>query len=279
MDHAHTRHSKGYNSTGAGGVVCARHGLVRKNGLGDLQKGEKYVLSYDISLSVLTFSYVRYANMDFIVWYSLLGAIISTLVLSYDIVCQWSRNLVKRHSQLPDAMRLPANILSSILYFIPKFHIYGHGEKCQYIFSFNWQKWTARTNGEEPERWWAHINPISMSTKEMSPGGRHNVIDDHTASWNFRKIVNLGAWFLLTIIFISLYYLPGNTLSKLLKTAVIAQAKHKALFEKLNATFNPEVVKKWDDMVAAWNEDTSKPCPYEETENGWSYFTLLCRLF
>lgn len=41
VDHANTRFSRGYKSTGVGGVVCARHGLVRKNGLGDLQKGER----------------------------------------------------------------------------------------------------------------------------------------------------------------------------------------------------------------------------------------------
>lgn len=44
VDHANTKYSQGYRSTGAGAVVCGRHGLVRKNGLGDLQKGERCVL-------------------------------------------------------------------------------------------------------------------------------------------------------------------------------------------------------------------------------------------
>jgi hypothetical protein len=43
MDLANSKFSSGYNATGVGGVFCARHGLVRKNGLGNLQKGEKYV--------------------------------------------------------------------------------------------------------------------------------------------------------------------------------------------------------------------------------------------
>jgi hypothetical protein len=43
VDHANKKRSANYNATGVGGVVCARHTLVRKNGLGDLQKGERYV--------------------------------------------------------------------------------------------------------------------------------------------------------------------------------------------------------------------------------------------
>ena len=42
VDHANTRFSQGYAATGVGGVVCARHGLVRKNGMGNLQKGERF---------------------------------------------------------------------------------------------------------------------------------------------------------------------------------------------------------------------------------------------
>jgi Kyakuja-Dileera-Zisupton transposase len=44
VDHANTKFSKGYKATGVGGAICARHSLVRKNGLGDLQKGERYVM-------------------------------------------------------------------------------------------------------------------------------------------------------------------------------------------------------------------------------------------
>jgi hypothetical protein len=129
--------------------------------------------------------------MDFIVLYTLIG-VITLLKLSYDIACQWSRNLKSRIPQFPPWMRIPAVIFIWIQYVIPKFHIYGHGNKCQFRFSLNFLKFSARTNGEEPERWWAHINPLSMSTKEMSPGSRADTVDDHAAAWNFRKIIGLG---------------------------------------------------------------------------------------
>jgi hypothetical protein len=38
---AAVRCTPGYSVTGTGLCVCARHCLVRKNGAGDLQKGEK----------------------------------------------------------------------------------------------------------------------------------------------------------------------------------------------------------------------------------------------
>jgi hypothetical protein len=137
--------------------------------------------------------------MDFIVLSTLMDAKPALLTLLYDIACQWSRNLKKRVAQFPENMRLPPSVLRTIKYVIPKFHIYGHGHQCQTHFSLNFLPHSARTNGEEPERWWAHINPISMSTREMTAGARHDTIDDHAGSWNWRKITNLG-------IGVSLYY-------------------------------------------------------------------------
>jgi hypothetical protein len=43
LDYANTKFSKGYGSTGAGLCICARHEFVEPNGVGDLQKGERWV--------------------------------------------------------------------------------------------------------------------------------------------------------------------------------------------------------------------------------------------
>ena len=40
---ANTKFAKGYAVTGVGMVVCARHGMILPNAIGDLQKGERYV--------------------------------------------------------------------------------------------------------------------------------------------------------------------------------------------------------------------------------------------
>jgi hypothetical protein len=130
--------------------------------------------------------------MDFIVLFTLINTAILYLTLSYDIVCQWSRNFKKRLSQFPKHMQIPDEVLSSITYVIPKFHIYAHGSACQTRFSLNYLKNSARMDGEDPERWWSHINPVSMQTKEMGPGARKDTLDDHAAAWNWRKITGLG---------------------------------------------------------------------------------------
>ena len=36
-----TRDSTGLSMTGVGAVICSRHQMIRPNGVGDLQKGER----------------------------------------------------------------------------------------------------------------------------------------------------------------------------------------------------------------------------------------------
>ena len=43
LDHANSKFSRGYATTGVGVGMCARHEFIQKNGVGDLQKGERYV--------------------------------------------------------------------------------------------------------------------------------------------------------------------------------------------------------------------------------------------
>lgn len=46
MNMADTKLSQGLAATGVGTVDCARHNMKRPNGVGDLQKGEKWVFSH-----------------------------------------------------------------------------------------------------------------------------------------------------------------------------------------------------------------------------------------
>ncbi|KAJ8579289.1 hypothetical protein M405DRAFT_722223, partial [Rhizopogon salebrosus TDB-379] len=75
---ADTKKSKGLAATGVGTVDCARHNFKLPNAVGDLQKGEKY-----INMDYLFFSVMRHRDLK-------------VLNVSYDIACQWSRNLWTR---------------------------------------------------------------------------------------------------------------------------------------------------------------------------------------
>ncbi|KAN0118878.1 hypothetical protein V8E52_004650 [Russula decolorans] len=209
VDHANTRISQGYTTTGVGGVVCARHGLVRKNGTGNLQKGE------------------RYANMDFILFNSLIDS--------------------KNDLLLPNSMRLSDKQLHLLRFAIPKFHISAHGLDCQSNFSFNFQPYMARTDGEDLERWWAHINPISMSTKEMGPGARLDTLDDHAGAWNWRKITGFG-----------------TGLSDMLKGAITMSQRQQKNHDEFTAIFPSDTIRKWQNMVEDWNANRKAPNPYVE---------------
>ena len=133
--------------------------------------------------------------MDFVLFQSLIGTQNERIMFSYDIACQWSRNLSYRARQLPISMQLSVKQTRLLRFAIPKFHISAHGVSCQSNFSLNYQQHMARTDGEDPERWWAHINPVSMSTKDMGPGARLDTLDNHAAAWNWQKIAGFGKFY------------------------------------------------------------------------------------
>ena len=51
VNQANSKRSKDFTVSGVGAVVC-RHGLIRKNGAVDLQKGERWVFTFQSSLRV-----------------------------------------------------------------------------------------------------------------------------------------------------------------------------------------------------------------------------------
>jgi len=130
----------------------------------------------------------RYCNMDYIILSALIGFSLLRLVFSYDIVCQWSKNLDPRMLEYPEHMRIDLDRVE-VQNAVPSFHIRAHGSDCQQLFSFAFLLWAARTVGEEVETGWAHMNLASPSIQEMAPGHRHEVLNDHWGGWNFQKII------------------------------------------------------------------------------------------
>lgn len=114
-----------------------------------------------------------------------------SIVVSYDIVCQWSVHLWERMKDFPERLKIDREG-KNFIFLIPKFHLPAHVEKCQTSYSFNFTLGVGRTDGEAPERGWSHINPVSTSTKEMGPASYRETIDDHFGDWNHKKVVGLG---------------------------------------------------------------------------------------
>jgi hypothetical protein len=129
--------------------------------------------------------------MDYMFFSTLGFGPVKKYLISYDIACQWSRNLWSRMASYPESLHVDNEQLDFTL-LVPKFHLNAHVEKCRTEFSFNLEPGVGRTDGEAPERGWANTNRLASSTKEMGPGMRRDTLDDHFGDWNWKKVTAIG---------------------------------------------------------------------------------------
>ncbi|KAJ7102691.1 hypothetical protein C8R43DRAFT_963919 [Mycena crocata] len=101
--------------------------------------------------------------MDFIFFSAVLNCIITWLILSYDIACQYSKNFWTRMEELPEKMHLDPR-KTKVWFKVPNFHILGH-------------KWSGVTDGEDVEQNWEFTNGAAGSTKMMGLGTRHAFLE------------------------------------------------------------------------------------------------------
>ncbi|KAK0457087.1 uncharacterized protein EV420DRAFT_1271922, partial [Desarmillaria tabescens] len=221
---ANSHGGQGVAATGVRAVVCGRHDMKRPLSVGDLQKGERYI------------------NMDYFVLSTLTCDMPPDLVISYDITCQWHKNLFVYISKYPMDLQ-PGQLEHNILYLVPKFHLPVHILKCRNDFSFNFSAKVGRTDGEAPKRTWAATNALANSTKEMGPGSRWDTLDDHFGDYNWRKIVIMGTLFSATIFDIS----------------VDEHEQHR------HSVKNFGMHSKHCSMVLTWEQDRSQPNPFAPT--------------
>ncbi|KAG0695571.1 hypothetical protein DFH29DRAFT_984920 [Suillus ampliporus] len=212
---ADTKSNCGLAITGLGTINCACHIMKRPNAVGDLQKGERYI------------------NMDYLFFSTLCHTVLDTLNVSYDIVCQWHKKLwhhCHRMSAFPLSMQL-SHAVKTVSFFVPKFHLPTHIERCQTSFSFNFKSGVGQTDGEAPEHGWANINPVASSTKEMGPGAWRDTLDDCFGDSNWKKVVGLGNMF-------------------------------KDLDDGLRGEYGA-TLEQWREQVEAWERDAAQPNPFE----------------
>ncbi|KAJ6518235.1 hypothetical protein C8R47DRAFT_1031630 [Mycena vitilis] len=221
-----TRLTTGLRVSGVGGCVCARHECMRPNGLGDLQKGE------------------RYSNMDFIVMSALAGFCLLLLTISYDIACQWKINLLERMEQLPQAMQLDMKAVK-VQCALPVWHAASHNTDCQDANSLSLKPGVGKSDGEGVERVWAVLNPASYATKDAGRGVRADVLEGKIDNHNYLK--NVG---------------QGYALQRKLVVAIAERDKQVKAFKQVNKTISRDLRKSWEDMIEAWLADDTKPNPY-----------------
>ncbi|KAG2144653.1 uncharacterized protein EDB93DRAFT_1241226 [Suillus bovinus] len=233
VNHADTKSSKGLAATGVGTVDCTRHDMKLPNGVGDLQRGERYV------------------NMDYLVFSALSNfSALRRINISYNVACQWHKKVWSRVPTLPSHLHFNRED-KDIKFFVPKFHLAAHIELCQTEFSFNWTPGVGRTDGEAPERGWANINRVATSTKEMGPGARRDTLNDHFGDSNWKKVTALG-----------------KVLLRKISNAVVSEKEHRlALHDFQSSITESELgaasLSVWRTEIEAWEMDHSQPNPFQ----------------
>ncbi|PBK64390.1 hypothetical protein ARMSODRAFT_842607, partial [Armillaria solidipes] len=232
------RGGKGMATSGIGGVVCARHEFRRASSVVDLKKGEQYVY------------------MDYGVLKTLMSETPKSVVISYDIGCQWHKNLWKRIDRYGPELT-PALRPDNVVVLVPKFHLPAHIAECQEEFSFNLETKVGTTDGEAPERGWAASNLMASSTKEMGPGSCHDTLDDHWGDANWRKCISIATVLLRKI---------QETVPRRKEYVVTLETFSETVGE---TAAGAECLKKWTEAVEAWerrrSSDVVVPNPYVPT--------------
>ncbi|KAJ6503458.1 hypothetical protein C8R47DRAFT_1250447 [Mycena vitilis] len=227
LDFANTKFSRGYSTTGVGMGVCARHEFVQANGVGDLQRGE------------------RFANMDYIFACIMRHKhpALFTFV-TYDIMCSWKVHLQERLTKLPPKIRLFI-VMALMRFAIPKMHIHSHTLVCQLLYSLNLILGSAEVEGEAIERAWSGIGGVATSTRDMGPGARHDVLDCQFSYWNWQKLVGLA-----------------ESLRRRVERAKEELQEQMEAFEEFSS-HQMDRVPEWRELVLEYELDETKTNPFE----------------
>ncbi|KAJ6631085.1 hypothetical protein B0H10DRAFT_2207466 [Mycena sp. CBHHK59/15] len=112
-----------------------------------------------------------------------------SLVGSYDSYCAYEVNQLKRAVLLFPEDTWLHELLETIEGQTPADHINGHGQDCQCFWQPVYFACRAHFHGETAEMLWAFLNPLGASTRQMTAGGRHDIISFVMDTWNMWKVL------------------------------------------------------------------------------------------
>lgn len=117
-------------------------------------------------------------------------------VRAYDINCQHCIHFDLRMTHFTQNAGLYTSlkhyVFPTTVLGVGKFHLPAHKPSCRWKFSFHYLPGVGMTDGEALERIWSVLNTLGSSTREMSTGHRHDVINDHHSDMNIRRMHSAG---------------------------------------------------------------------------------------
>lgn len=133
-------------------------------------------------------------NMD----YSLAQALnnmnlngIQDVLMLYDIMCQYSKNLHRRFAGNP-FLEFPDNL--KIIPGIGLFHVHGHQNSCLVRYAPSFIKGAGQVDGEIIETLWSTLNDTSRTTRTATLAHRTEILDDHMNDSNWKKLTKSGEY-------------------------------------------------------------------------------------
>lgn len=188
-----------YGNTAISGVVACACDHAVLGSLIDMLKGEAYVLRMGPLILMLiliqSFALGTYAERELLRHVNtppLPPTSQPPIAESYDGWCSFVVNHIERAIMLfPDEMWLH-DLLKTVKGQIPADHINGHGIDCKIVWQAVYFACRAHFHGESAEMLWAFLNPLGPSTRQMTAGSRHDVINFVMHSWNVSKYLRQG---------------------------------------------------------------------------------------
>jgi len=208
--------------------------------------------------------------MDAALWSTLIPSLkagITCVLLSYDIGCQFYKNLQAR---LDSYAEFPNLLLADLEFWkvvVPKFHLYGHGTECHVLFNLAFTKWAGRMDGERIEGGWAQTIGMATWTRESGLFARRNILDDHWNTYNWSKLLGLRTFRPSAMLPITDAFHSGAFLDKNLQRSFTWSKTQRELATLLSASYSDKTVDAWRKMRDEFDLDQSKPNPYEEIDN------------
>jgi len=115
---------------------------------------------------------------------------LTILIILYDIMCQYHRNLLRRLADSPQSLPFPPG--KKVYFGVGAFHISGHVPECFPRHSPHYIPGAGVVDGERCESLWATLNQVSPSVQVASLAARTELLDDHMLDSNWKKMLDIG---------------------------------------------------------------------------------------
>jgi hypothetical protein len=206
--------------------------------------------------------------MDYILMSALAGITLLAITISYDIACQWQKNLPARNSKLPPAIQLDLDAVD-VQCGLPVWHAGSHEQECQDENSLIVREGVGKSDGGGIERTWSDINPAAFHTKDMGVGNRADTLEDKIDSHNYLKNLAQGepkATRLLDSL--THFFGEGDALRRKLIVALAERSKQVEAFSETSRSVSKELRNQWKSQIQAFLNDHTQPNPYTLPQTG-----------